>query len=286
MWVDRNGEAEIVATGSGHHWYPRISPDGRYLAYMRGPSGKLDLWVRDLQRGVPRRLTFRGGNGPFVWSPDNERIVFSSYGEEGSVLNLYSVARDLDPPEPQRLTWSDRGQWPSTWSRNGVLAFDRDYDIWVLPMEDEGAGEPWAFLDSPSREVHPAFSPDGNWLAYASNETGQSEVYVRPYPGPGAAIIISTEGGLAPAWSRDGRELFYRETDSRMMAVDVDVTGEGAFTAGSPRLLFEGRYYSVQPVRHYDVTSDGRFLMLETREPSPQPATELRLVLNLSLIHI
>ena len=130
---------------------------------------------------------------------------------------------------------------------------------------------PWPFLERPYVESHPRFSADGRWLAYMSNVSGRNEVYVRPYPGPGPRYQISTNGGGDPVWSKSGTELFYHEPPEKWMSVDVQA--EPGWRAGKPTLLFEGPYDS-----HYDVASDGRFVMIRA-EPWA-PITELRLVQN------
>ena len=123
------------------------------------------------------------------------------------------------------------------------------------------------------------FSPDGNWLAYVSNESGSNEVYVQPYPGPGGKRQISTDGGAEPVWARDSGELFYRD-GSQMIAVDI--TTEPTFSAGTPRLLFEGNYQvSTAVIANYDITPDGqRFLMIQDGEEQEGAATQINVVLN------
>ena len=148
-------------------------------------------------------------------------------------------------------------------ARRRAVATQFDFDIWVLSMEGSRSAEP--FVHTRFKEMHPAFSPDGRWLAYGSNEGGRGEVYVRPYPGPGKRVTISTNGGKSPAWSGDGRELFYREVSGSgsMMAVKIAVE-EGKLGAGIPEPLFEGKFLSTRYTRSYDVTRDGqRFLMIE-----------------------
>ncbi|MSO56749.1 MAG: hypothetical protein EXQ55_07490 [Acidobacteria bacterium] len=147
-------------------------------------------------------------------------------------------------------------------------------DLWVRPLN--GTQSPQLFLRTRFTEVGSKFSPDGRWITYVSDESGQSEVYVRPYPpGPGK-WQVSTAGGEEGIWSRDGRELFYRN-GNKWMVVAVNPKRE-LFTAGAPRLLFEGPYVNVGGLS-YDVTPDGqRFLLLEPAEPSP--ITHLNVVLN------
>jgi serine/threonine-protein kinase len=136
------------------------------------------------------------------------------------------------------------------------------------------------FLRTPFNEAAPQFSPDGNWLAYVSDESGRKEIYVQPYPGPGGKWQISTEGGVEPLWNRNGRELFYR-SGKKMMAVEIAI--KPSFSAGTPKRLFEGQYQSLPTVStpNYDVSSDGqRFLMLKPSEQAQSAMLQINVVEN------
>jgi dipeptidyl aminopeptidase/acylaminoacyl peptidase len=183
----------------------------------------------------------------------------------------------------ERLAPGQYAQIPRSWSPDGqILAFHENNpttgkDIWVLRLSDHKA-EP--FLRTPFNEGGPVFSPDGHWLAYISDESGRPEIYVKPYPGPGGKWQISTEGGSEPAWNHNGRELFFR-SGSKMMAVEV--TTLPTFSAGKPKLLFEGQYVPVQAglmSTAYDVSPDGqRFLMIKAGEQAQAPS-QINVVLN------
>jgi len=160
-----------------------------------------------------------------------------------------------------------------------------DTDILVMPPS--GARSPVPILDTQFGEAYPDFSPDGRWLACASDQSGRTEVYVQPYPGPGPRHQVSANGGTGPAWSHDGSELFYtttqaiggQATSTRMMAVPVTLRPK--FVAGTPRQLFEGRYGATGGIRSYDVTADGkRFLMVQQNERPAVAAAEMILVQN------
>jgi Tol biopolymer transport system component len=189
----------------------------------------------------------------------------------------------------ERLTTSDLVQTPNSWSSDGqLLAFHENdpttqRDIWVLRMGDPSSGsgqvrQAQPFLRTRFDEASPRFSPDGQWLAYASDESGRREIYVQSYPGPGGKWQISTEGGTEPVWNPNGRELFYRSGD-KMMAVDIAT--QPSFTAGKPRVLFEGQYAPTPAtLPNYDVSPDGqRFLMLKPVEQVQAP-TQINVVLN------
>jgi dipeptidyl aminopeptidase/acylaminoacyl peptidase len=199
-------------------------------------------------------------------------------------LNLYWIPAD-GSGAAERLTTSENPQSPGSWSPDGqVFAFSAldpttGYDMWVLNRE--GDRKPRPFLQTPSNEYGPMFSPDGRWLAYGSDESGRREVYVQPFPGPGGKLQISTEGGVQPVWARNGRELFYRDGD-KMMATAVET--RPVFAAAKPRVLFEGHYETgVFPFESdYDVSPDGqRFLMIKASEQE-SGATQLNVVLNWS----
>ena len=297
-WVTRTGETQPQTPSGIHH---RVSPDGMQLVYDVSPAPTeghvgaedFDVWVHDIARGTARPLTFDGLNATPAWSPSGDRIVFAS-DRDGPVVNLYVMPSDGSGP-PERLATSEQDQAGPSWSASGAVAFvqgdplrgpgsdqQRSSDIWVLDIDGDRASRP--FLETRFSETHPAFSPDGAWLAYVSDESGQEQVYVRPYPGPGPSHIISTDGGYSPLWARNGRELFFRASEvPRVMRVDI--TTVPTFEAGRPTLLFEdpGKGARVTtPTRSYDVTPDGeRFLMLMPGElPDPTPATEVVVVLN------
>jgi eukaryotic-like serine/threonine-protein kinase len=278
VWVNRNGAEQAVAAPARAYVNPRISPDGRRVAIGITEQDR-QVWLYDLSRETLTRFTFQGNNNtaPF-WTPDGKRIVFSS-NKEGQRNPFWQLADGSGGLE--RLATSEFVQIPGSWSPDGqVLAFSEvntttGYDIWVLRLSDHKA-QP--FLKTSFNENAPQFSPDGRWLAYASDESGRYEVYVQPYPGPGGKWQISTEGGREPLWNRNGREMFYRN-GNKMMAVEI--TTQPSFSAGTPKVLFEGPYQT-NPVStpNYDVSADGqRFLMLKAGEQAEAPA-QINVVLN------
>jgi eukaryotic-like serine/threonine-protein kinase len=241
------------------------------------------LWLYHLARGTLTRLALtRLTESPSfphpIWTPDGKQLTFTI------ALNLYSMLGD-GSGAPERLTTSENGQLPGSWPPDGQwLAFSEadpttGYDIWVLGLQ--GDRKPRPFLQTPSNECGPIFSPDGRWLAYVSDESGRNEIYVRPFPGPGGKTQISTEGGTQPMWAPNGRELFYRNGD-KMMAAAVET--KPVFAASKPKLLFEAHYETgFSPFeRGYDLSPDGqRFLMIKASEQE-SAATQLNVVLNWS----
>ena len=263
VWVDRTGAVEPLAAPPRQYRNPTLSPDGQQLV-VTIPAAPADVWVYDIPRTTLTRLTFEGDNRLPIWTPDGERVTFRS-DRAGGPWNLFWKPAD-GSGTAERLATSDRNQTPSSWSSDGqVLAFfegrgGEDEALWTLPME--GEREPRLFLQTPFQESSGMFSPDGNWLAYVSNESGKNEIYVQPYPGPGGKRQISTNGGAEPVWARDSGELFYRN-GSQMMAVEIAT--ELTFSAGTPKLLFEGNFQpSAGNLANYDVTPDGqRFVMIQ-----------------------
>jgi Tol biopolymer transport system component/predicted Ser/Thr protein kinase len=278
VWVSRNGEEQPVAAPPSAYMFPRLSPDGKRVAVAIAEQG-IQLWLYDLSRETLTRFTFEGiFNYAPLWTPDGKRIAFES-SKEGP-LNIFWQLAD-GGGELERLTTSEHINAPMSWSLDAqLLAFlevtpTTGVDIWVLRMSDRKA-QP--FLRTPFNEGAPRFSPDGRCLAYMSDESGRYETYVQPYPGPGGKWQISTEGGTEPVWNPNGLEMFYRSGD-KMMAVDIAT--QPGFSAGKPRMLFEGQYGpSPVPIPNYDVAPDGqRFLMLKPSEQARAP-TQINIVLN------
>jgi eukaryotic-like serine/threonine-protein kinase len=280
VWVSRNGAEQPLAAPAHDYRLPRLSPDGRRIALVNDEP-ETQVWLYDLSRETLSRFTFEGNDNIFpVWTPDGKWIAFNS-NKEGSAHNIFWLLAD-GSGGLERLTTSEYGQAPSSWSPDGqLLAFvefnpTTGADIWVLRMGDRKA-QP--FLRTPFNEAAATFSPDGRWLAYTSDESGRFEIYVQPYPGPGGKRQISTDGGTEPAWNPNGRELFYRSGD-KMMAVDIAT--QPTFAAGKPRMLFEGPYVPTGTTSpNYDVSPDGkRFLMLKPTEQAEAAPTQINVVLN------
>jgi hypothetical protein len=260
----------------------RVSPDGSRIAAHAGSGRRMDIWVHDRARGMSQPLNTGGfrSSRP-AWSPDGRWIAYSSDRDRG-FFNVYRVRVDgVGQPEP--LAPSDRRQVMSSWSSQGVIAWlEQDslgsLDIWVMPP----AGDAAPFFESYESEVYASFSPDGEWLAYVTRDG----VFVQPYPGPGPATLIADDGE-EPAWSHDGRQIFYIRYDEnrrRPALMAVDVTPGDEFLVGRPVLLIDNWTHSVSPIRGYDVLQDGSILTVLEDDGSsrgePFGATELHVVLN------
>jgi serine/threonine-protein kinase len=282
LWVDRTGlEADAAPSERRAFLQPRLSPDGRRIAVTVGESATdRDLWLYDLQRRTMTRLTFEAGEDETaVWNADGSRIAFST-ARTGQPRSIFAMPPD-DPASARRLATTRYITHLGSWAPDGHALAWTDFDpstggdIRVLKMDGSGAIRD--FVTGPFDQRGPAFSPDGRWIAYTSNETGRDEVYVQAYPGPGSKSQISTGGGSQPVWSRDGRELYYRG-ERQLLAVDVRLSP--TFSAGDRRRLFDDTYeIEHRDDRNYDVSMDGkRFLMLKVERPSP--AAHLTVVLN------
>jgi Tol biopolymer transport system component len=279
-WLDRSGRAEKwTAFGTRSVMGIRLSPDGRQLALTTG-GVNASLSVYDIGRNATSRLTSGGLPWSPLWTPDGKRLVFS-WGRTGSPEMWWTPSNGSGKPE--RLTTSDADQRASCLTRDGrYLAYvevgrGTASDIHVLRMADR---QVTPFAVSKSNEVLPEFSPDGLWIAYASNESGRNEIYARSFPDGKMTLPISSEGGVAPMWSPDGRELFYWNIEfTKLMKVDV-APGRN-LSAGTPKPLFEFAAAPSANVRNYDITPDGRrFLIREKKETVLPPVTELSLVRN------
>jgi hypothetical protein len=282
VWVDRTGATQPLSAPPGAYLMPRLSPDGQRLAVFTGQPDC--VWVYEIPRGTLRRLTTDEEDAWNVWTPDGKRVVFAS---GPGARNLFWKPADASG-SAERLTTSDYDQVPSSWSPDGqTLAFVQFHPITgndILTLSVAGDRRPRALLETGSNEQYPEFSPDGRWLAYTSDESGRAEVYVQPYPGRGPRQQVTVDGATAPAWARNGRELFYRAAGDAvglMKIMAVPVTTRPTFTAGASRMLFQGRYSATYPVRGYDVTPDGRrFLMAQQQEPPSIKVTQMVLVQN------
>ncbi len=281
-WRDRSGK-DLGPVGQPVFTFaPALSPDGRRLASedIDPISGNLDIWIYELARGVRTRFTFEAsGETMPVWSPDGARLVFAS--NRAGQLALFEKAAD-GTGEARELFRSDAENRAISWSQDGrYLTFYRldpttRADLWILPLQ--GGQKPFPFLQTPFEERGADFSPNGRWIAYSSDESGRSEVYVSPFPGPGGRWQISTAGGTGPHWRRDGKEIFYLAPDDKLMAVSLSEKGAGLEVA-TPQPLFPVRLKRWRFGRGYDVTADGKRFVVNTLLSS-ESGSPLTLVVN------
>jgi serine/threonine protein kinase len=287
LWLERSGKTQPLLAAPGIYSSPRFAPDGKRLAVSVSRDGKSDVWIYDWERDTMRRVTsVPGSNSDPVWTPDGKRIAFYARGAGG----LYWTSAD-GVGEAQRLTESKNQQVPGSFSPDGKwLAFaewspETSWGIWMLPIDlNSGpAGKPRPFPPTPLLDSDPAFSPDGRWLANVHDSGGQVEVVVRPFPGPGGSWQVSNGGGDQPVWSRNGRELFYRAFDRRIMTVGYRMQG-GSFVADKPQVWCEKPlpfYY--EPSRNFDLAPDGTrlaFPMSPEGKVEQEGSTHVILLLN------
>ena len=266
VWVDRRGVATPIGTALHAYEQLRLSPDGEQLALtIREPSGS-DIWIYELTRDRLTRLTSEGDNQAPVWSPDGTRIAFAS-SRFGPTNILVRSANGIGPT--QRLA-SELFQFTSSWSPDARMLIVDQYNSTYTGMFEigtillEGPQASRLVVQRPGYQVGGRTSPDGRWLAYLSDESGQYEVRVTSFPNGSGNSPVSSGGGTQVVWARSGRELFYRK-GNRLMAVPVDT--RMGFVPGKPTQLFEGRYFDAGGAGSptYDVSPDGeRFVMIRT----------------------
>ena len=266
--VDRDGRAEPLPFPHRDYHMPALSPDGKRIAVGIGPGrGRAsDVWIGELATGELTRLTFDGLSMSPAWSPDGTRVAFSTPKVGVSDTITWKAADGSDRGSVVATFPSQSGRGPLSFSRDGkYLVFLQDggaagsSDLMYVSVDDQ---QSHAIGATPAIEMGGTLSPDGHWLAYSSDATGQTEVYVQPFPGAGGKWQVS-EGGNAPRWSRDGKTIFYPNADGAMMQVPV-ATG-GTFSHGKPKVLFETRFATTADTfTNYDVMPDGRFIMVRT----------------------
>jgi len=290
QWFDRSGRTlgEIGGADSSQPSEPELSPDGRRVVLQRTVNGNPDVWVLDVMRGVLTRFTFHPANelSP-IWSRDGRAIVFGS--NRKGIVDLYQKASNGAGAEELFLE-SPLPKLPTDFSPDGRFVLyrqtspDTGRDLWVLPRS--GDRKPFPVVNTPFEERDGQFSPDGRWIAYMSNESGQFEIYVQPFPDPGGKWQISTTGGGQPRWRPDGKELFYISLDGKLMAATTALSAAGqTVEAGAPQILFPTRIVgwglqSGTAKQQYAVSSDGQRFLMNVVPEDVGASSPITLVLN------
>jgi serine/threonine-protein kinase len=257
MLVSRSGQATPLTPDPKGYGFPRFSPDGRRLAvYIADPvSSSRDVWVLDLGQRVWSRLTTNGISDKPVWTLDGRRVVYSSNDD------LWWIAAD-GSGRPESLLVAAGSHYAGSITPDGrTVVFQETGSVsnGIRALSLDSAPVARTVMPAAFDESAPALSPDGHWLAYQSDQTGRMEVYVQSWPGPGARVPVSLEGGSEPVWAHSGRELFYRTGDSLMAAA---VTSSPAFTVTGRRRLFAGPFLDGGGFREYDVSPDDRHFVM------------------------
>jgi hypothetical protein len=293
-WFDRQGKQLGNAGEPEAYSYTdlALSPDGTRLAATRidpKAGGEGDIWLLDLIRGVSTRFTFDlAPDSAPVWSPDGTRVAFAAPRAGGN--GIYQKATNGSGKEEELVHATGDPKRPDDWSHDGRFLLYTHVDprthadLWVLPLAGNGtpSGTATPFANTEFSEEQGRFSPDARWIAYASDESGRSEIYIQPFPVPpngGSKVPISRDGGSEPRWRRDGKELFYFSPDGKLMVADV--TKGPTFKASIPRTLFQ---VPVAQIAHnavsaqvfgWDVAPDGKRFLIDTATTSTEPVTVL-----------
>jgi eukaryotic-like serine/threonine-protein kinase len=281
VWFEADGKPGNVISEPGAEQEPQLSPDGRRLAYQMSDSGgkSADIWILDLERGVRTRFTF----GPDiadtpVWSPDGTRIAYDVIQKGRGDIYVKNAS---GAGSAEALYQSEANKTPVDWSRDGryilFTALDPQgktkNDVWALPLF--GDRKPFPFIHSEFEEPEAMFSPDTHWVAFESNESGNFEVYLLPFPEGGGKWQVSQGGGVQPIWNRDGKSLYYIAPGGKLMEVSIQEKG-AAVEIGTPHELFQTTIADSGPFgRAYSVTPDGKRFLVEKQERGAAPPLTL-----------
>jgi serine/threonine protein kinase len=285
VWVDRNGKEELLATPVNGYNAPRISPDGKRVALYAASDGNEDVQVWDFSLKTLTRLTFDMGEDSYpVWTSDGRRIVFHTHQKDARG-SIYWKAADGSGEDEAVGSFPGVEIFPNSWSGDGkTLLVTEGYAgtaINIGAQSIEGDKKYKSLLKEAYAETQPHISRDGRWMAYASNESGQSQIYVRPYPELNKGRWqVSPNGGESPLWSPNGRELFYRHDDAVMV---VPIKTEPVFSHEAAKILFRGTFESSWPFDAWDIHPDGKQFLMIKPPATPSAATgapRINIVLN------
>ena len=283
VWRDRGGrKLGVIGQPQENIRFPALSPDGGRVAVRGFEDNNDDIWVHEVDRPLKRRLTFHANaESTPIWSPSGKEIAYRS-SRQGNA-DIYSRPAD-GTGELELLVGGDLPERSHDWSPDGKYLFYRvddpenGWDLWYLKRKEDGSGFDSApFLQTSFNEGYAKFSPQGRFVAYVSDQSGQYQVYVRPFPEGEGQWQVSAQGGVQPRWSRDGKELFYVEADTLMA---VEVSARPSFTSGATTRLFQNPNLRATENR-YDVSADGqRFVLAETIESEQARVPSIHVVQN------
>lgn len=277
VWLDRQGNRTPFLDTSRAYGNGNLSPDGQKIA-MTIRAANDDIWVYQLNRGTLTRITFGGGNSDYpIWTPDGKRLVYVS--ERGRSIKLFSKPWDGSGNEETlgETLNLDVGSWESVSPDGKTLAYGQQGDIWILSLDPEGTSKErkqQKFVASPATEINPSFSPDGRWLSYISNESGQNEVYVVPFPHRDGKYQISTKGATYSRWQPDGKTLMYL---SGRQVMEVDVMLSPSFDYSPPKKVID----LPQSWNGFiDITADGKKFIIGTSKTEDTQTAQVNVVVG------
>jgi len=284
-WVERGGRTTPLLSTPGHYSWPRLSPDGKRVAVSVADAGAAAIWIHDSRSGDTQRVTTSPvDHSGLTWWPDGSALLFGGVGGLASIqaksgAPTESLTRGAITvpgafsPDGQRLVYAE-------------MAPGTAFDLWTAPITRNGAGAvvgtPVPFLRTRAMETGPVFSSDGRWIAYASNESGVPEVYVRRFPDNGSVVKVSSGGGTFPRWSPNGREIVYRTSDRRIMVASFRVDGD-AFVRGELQPWASQVLADTGVLTNFDVAPDGEriaALITATQPENQQTANHVTVMLN------
>lgn len=283
VWLDRSGKQIDAAGPAAEYRDVRLSPDEKSIVFSRSNEANSDIWVLDLARGVPSRITFDTSTDNLpIWSHDGRRILWPS--RRSGTFDLYVKAATGTGQDERLIAMGTATGWPTDWSRDGrFVLYQRPgektgQDLWIAQGIGSSNGEqkPFPYLQSSFNEASGVFSPDGRWIAYESDESGRTEVYVQAFPLTNEKDRISTAGGTDPAWSKTGAELFYLASSRDLMAVPYRAEAS-SFEPGEANALFQLPVPGTR--RAYAASADGRRFLV-AKHLDENTAEPLTVVLN------
>jgi serine/threonine-protein kinase len=281
-WLDGGDASRPLLSEPGRYGWPRLSPDGKQLAYTLFEGSDADIWIYDLATRAKRRLTVGGGDQSMaVWTPDGRHLIYS----QGAEPAIYALRSD-GTGEPKRLVPGVGVPWSLSADGRRLayhqMATGTAFDLWTVPIETSGddivVGEPELYRALQSYETYPAFSPDARFITHGSNESGAWEIYVRAFPDNGHALRVSSSGGRISTWAKGG-PLFYESTDQRLMVVPYRIES-GEFVAEAPRLWSTKRLAETGVIANYDVAADGKSVVAVIDVSAPPARDQVTVVTN------